>query len=58
MCVIVLSAYPASVYARKAVALGASNYLEKPADFEEIVWTIRKAINEAVLDNSHVRDQD
>lgn len=44
--VVVLSALPASAYARRAVALGASNYLQKPADLHEIVWTIRKAMTE------------
>lgn len=44
--IVVLSAFPAVVYARKAVALGASNYLEKPADLDEIVWTIRNATTE------------
>lgn len=44
--IVVLSAYPASVFARRSVALGASNYLEKPAELDDIIWTIRKAMTE------------
>lgn len=45
--VLVLSAYPASYYAHKAVELGASSYLEKAADLDVIAATIRIAMAEA-----------
>jgi two-component system, NarL family, invasion response regulator UvrY len=41
--VVVLSAHPASAYARKVIALGASNYLEKPSDLELLAATVRNA---------------
>lgn len=44
--IVVLSCYSATVYARKAVELGASDYLEKPVDLDQIAWTIRKAMTE------------
>jgi two-component system, NarL family, invasion response regulator UvrY len=46
--VVVLSANPASVYARKSIALGASNYLEKPSDLDLLAATVRKAMQEPV----------
>jgi two-component system, NarL family, invasion response regulator UvrY len=46
--VVVLSAYPASAYARTAVSLGASNYLEKPSDLDLLESTVRKAMQEPV----------
>jgi two-component system, NarL family, invasion response regulator UvrY len=46
--VVVLSAYPASAYARKAVSLGASNYLEKPSDLDLVAATVRTAMDEPV----------
>jgi DNA-binding NarL/FixJ family response regulator len=46
--VVVLSAYPASAYARKAVSLGASNYLEKPSDLDLLAATVRHAMQEPV----------
>jgi DNA-binding NarL/FixJ family response regulator len=46
--VVVLSAYPASAYARKAVSLGASNYLEKPSDLDLLEATVRMAMREPV----------
>jgi two-component system, NarL family, response regulator LiaR len=45
--VVVLSAFPASIYAHKARELGASNYLEKAADLDLIAATIRIAMTEA-----------
>lgn len=45
--VIVFSAFPASVYAQKARAIGASNYLEKPTALDVISWTVSKAMTEA-----------
>jgi two-component system, NarL family, invasion response regulator UvrY len=44
--VVVFSAYPASAYARNAVALGTSNYLEKPSDLELLAATVRNAMTE------------
>jgi two-component system, NarL family, invasion response regulator UvrY len=44
--VVILSAYPASAYARKAIALGASNYLEKSSDLDLIAATVRTAMTE------------
>lgn len=44
--VVVLSAYSASAYARKAIALGASNYLEKPTDLDLLAATVRLAMTE------------
>lgn len=46
--VVVLSAYPASAYARKAVSLGASNYLEKCSDLDLVAATLRNAMREPV----------
>jgi DNA-binding NarL/FixJ family response regulator len=46
--VLVLSTYPASVYARKALQLGASSYLEKPSDLDLLAATVRNAMDEPV----------
>lgn len=46
--VVVLSAHPASAYARKAIALGASNYLEKPTELDLLAATVRLAMDQPV----------
>lgn len=44
--VLVLSAYPASQYARRARELGASMYLEKLTDLDVIAATLQKVMQE------------
>jgi DNA-binding NarL/FixJ family response regulator len=51
--VVVFSAYPSSAYARKAVSLGASNYLEKPCDLDLLSATLRNAMQEPIPPTLH-----